>query len=212
MQISWNGLGSFSIVSKPAQADVTLVTNPFSTKEQKMKEQTASLVVMSHDEKDANALSLVNPEHPEEGRKVFAIEHAGEFEVQGVFVTGVHAPKKGGARHAVYRIRAEGLNVAFLGALNRSLSSAEIEDLGSVDIAIVPCGGGEVLGVKEAAELITALEPRVVIPSYVSSSDDGGTPPDALAKELGLMPETVAKYKITRAQLPQEEMKYVILT
>jgi len=132
--------------------------------------------------------------------------------VQGVFVTGVHAPKKGGARHTVYRIRAEGLNVAFLGALNRSLSSAEIEELGSIDIVIVPCGGGEVLGVKEAAELITALEPRVVIPAYVSSADDGGTPPDALAKELGLVPETVSKYKITRAQLPQEEMKYVILT
>lgn len=211
MQISWNGLGSFSIISKPAQTDVTLITNPFATKEQKMKEQAASLVVMSHDAKDANAVQLITPEHPEEGRKVFGVEHAGEFEVQGVFVNGVHVPRKDGERHAIYRIRAEGLNIAFLGAINKPLTSAEIEELGSIDIAIVPCGGGEVLGAKEAAEVVTALEPRIVIPSYVSDDGSFGSP-DALAKELGLVPESVSKYKITRAQLPQEEMKYVILT
>lgn len=210
MQISWNGLGSFTMTSKPAQAEVTLVTNPFTSTEVKFKPLEASIVVQSHAGKDTNNLSAISPEHPEEGRKTFVVTHAGEFEIQGVFVTGVHAPKKDGTPHTIYRFDAEGMRVAWLGALDRALSAADIEALGPIDILIVPAGGQDVMSATQAAEVVAQIEPRLVIASYVGSSGYGTV--DALKRELGCQSEDMPKLKITRAGLPEEDMKMILLS
>src|SRR5688572_15864701 len=116
MQISWNGLGSFTVVSKPGQGDVTLVTDPFdaSTGLKLPRALAASIVVVSHDAKEANNTSAVAGE---ERKHPFVVNHPGEFEVQGVFVHGIRAPKKDGSEHAIYRFTAEGIRVGFLGAI-----------------------------------------------------------------------------------------------
>ena len=210
MQISWNGLGSFTIISKPAQAEVTLVTNPFTHTDLKFKSVQASVVVQSHEGKDTGNLGAVSAEHPEEGRRTFVIPHAGEYEVQGVFVTGIHAPKKDGTPHTIYRFDAEGIRIGFLGALDRTLTSADIEALGPIDILILPAGGKDVLSATQAAEAVTTVEPRMVIASYVDDGDYGTV--DALKRELGCQTEDVGKLKITRAGLPEEDMKMVLLS
>jgi hypothetical protein len=210
MQINWNGLGSFTIISKPAQAEVTLVTNPFTSADLKLKSQAASVVVQSHEGKDTNNLNAVTPEHPEEGRKTFYIPHAGEYEVQGVFVTGIHAPKKDGTPHTIYRFDAEGMRVGFLGALDRALTTTDIESLGPIDILIVPAGGKDVLSATGAAEVVAQVEPRLVIASYVGDGDYGTV--EALKRELGCQTDDAGKLKIVRAGLPEEDMKMVLLS
>lgn len=211
MQIAYNGLGSFTFTAKPAQADVTLVTNPFNSPNTKFKSQVASLVVSSHDGDDANNFKAVDAEHPEDHKKVFNIAHAGEYEVGGVAVTGVDATRKDGVAHAIYRFDIEGVKVGFLGALDRTLSEKEIEGLGPIDILIVPAGGKNVLTASQAAEVVAQIEPRMVIPSYVDGGDDYGMP-DALKRELGCPTEEVSKLKIVKAGLPEEDMKLVIFT
>lgn len=210
MNISWNGLGSFVITAKPGQSDVNLVTNPFvATGSLKFPRAIeASLVVTSHDGKDAQNLEGVVPEH--EGKPPFHVEHAGEYEVRGMFVTGVDAPKKDGTPHAVYRIDAEGIRVGFLGALDRQLTTKEIEALGAIDVLILPAGGNDVLSATAASELIAQIEPRVVIPSYVS--DEGYGDAAALKRELSCASEDMSKFKFTRAALPEEEMKLIVLS
>lgn len=203
MQISWNGLGSFTFVAKPAQSEVTVVTNPFASGETKFKATQASVVVQSHNGKDTNNLGAVSAEHEEGGKDVFVVSHAGEYEVQGVFVTGINAPKKDGTPHAVYRFDAEGMKIGFLGALDRTLTTAEVESLGPIDILIVPADK-DVLPAAQAAEIVGQVEPRIVIPSYA----DGGSA-DNLKRELGCQTESVGKFKITRAGLPEEDMKMV---
>ena len=209
MQISWNGLGSFSITSKPAQSEVTLLTNPFMSGDVKFKSTEASIVAQSHEGKDTSNLAAVSPEHPEEGKKTFVIPHAGEYEVQGVFVTGIHAPKKDGTPHTIFRFDSENIKVGFLGALDRPLSAQEIEALGPIDILIIPCGGQNVLSATQAAEVVAEVEPRIVIPAYVDAEKYGT--PDALKRELGCQSEATQKLKITRSALPEEDMKMVIL-
>ncbi len=209
MQISWNGLGSFTVISKPSQGDVTLVTNPFTSSDLRFKPVEASILVQSHEGKDTGNVGAISAEHPEEGRKTFAIPHAGEYEVQGVFVTGIHAPKKDGTSHAIFRFDAEGMRVGFLGALDRTLTTAEVEALGPIDILIVPAGGQDVLSATQAAEVVATVEPRMVIPSYVGAEKYGTA--DALKRELGCPSEEVQKLKITRSALPEEDMKMVIL-
>jgi hypothetical protein len=210
MQISWNGLGCFSLVAKSGQGEVTVVTNPFKAQDDvKLKGGTASILVQSHEGKDTENLSAFSSEHPEEGRKIFVVKHAGEYEVQGIFVIGIDAPKKDGTPHAVYRIDAEGMHIGFLGALDRQLSAKEVDALGTVDILLVPVGGNGVLSAQEAAAVIAQVEPRMVIPSYMGTGNYGSA--DVVKREIACPTEETAKLKITRPQLPEEDMRMAIL-
>lgn len=201
MQIAWNGLGSFEISAKTGQGDVTVVTNPFASGEVKFpRSLAASIVVSSHEGKDASSMDAITAEYPEDKRCPFVIGHAGEFEVRGIAVTGVYAPKKDGDAHTVYRIDAESIGIGFLGGLDRALTDKEVEALGNIDVLIVPSASATV-----AAENVAKVEPRLVIPSYV---DDTA----AICRELGCSNEAMAKLKLTRAALPEEDMKIVTLT
>lgn len=211
MQIAYNGFGSFTFTFKPAQADVTLVTNPFSSASVKFKPVAASLVVSSHDGKDANNVKDVTPEHPDEGQEVFPVSHAGEYEVRGVFVTGIDAPKKDKSPHTIYRFDCESMHIAFLGALDRDLTEKEVDLLGPIDILILPAGGKDVLSASLATEIVSQIEPRLVIPSYVNGEDGYGTA-DAIKRELSGPTEEVSKFKIVKAGLPEEDMKLVIIS
>lgn len=210
MQISWNGLGCFSFACKSGQGEVTVVTNPFAAHDElKLKGGIASILVQSHEGKDAGNVSAFTPEHPEEGRKLFVVKHAGEYEVQGVFVIGVDAPKKDGSAHAIYRIDAEGMHIGFLGALDRELSTKEIDALGTVDILLVPAGGNGVMSPQDAAAVTAHVEPRIVIPSYVGTGDFASV--DVVKRAFACPTEESAKLKITRSQLPEEEMRMILL-
>ncbi|MFZ2681802.1 MAG: MBL fold metallo-hydrolase [Patescibacteria group bacterium] len=209
MQITWNGFGSFTLVSKPSQTEVTLVTNPFTHADVKFKAVEASIVVQSHQSKDTNNLGAISPEHPESGKKTFLIPHAGEYEVQNVFVTGIHAPKRDGSAHTLYKFDTEGIKIGFLGALDRELTTSEVEALGPIDILIVPAGGQDVMTASQAAVAVAQVEPRMVIAAYVGDGDYGAV--EALQRELGCQSEDVGKLKVTRASLPEEDMKLVLL-
>ena len=209
MQISWNGLGSFTISAKPAQTEVSVVTNPFQPSEGKFKAQTGSILVRSHDDKDTSNLAAVTAEHPEAGKKVFVVDHAGEYEVQGLFVTGIDAPKKDGTPHTMYRFDAESLRVGFLGALDRALSASEVEALGPIDILILPAGGKGVLNPSDAAAVVAEIEPSIVIAAYVGSGDYAK--PEALQRELGCQSESVNKFKVTKSGLA-EDMRFILFT
>jgi L-ascorbate metabolism protein UlaG (beta-lactamase superfamily) len=215
MNITWNGLGSIVLTAKPGQADVSLVTNPFtSTSSIKFPKQVeASLVVLTHSGTDTENVDAIVPEH-EGDAKPFFVTHAGEYEVRGLFATGVEAPKKDGTPHTIFRFDVEGMHVGFLGAIDRPLTSKEQEALGAIDILLIPAGGNDVLSASAAAQLVAQIEPRLVIPLYIATSEEGDGYADASAflREVSAPSETMSKLKITRAGLPEEDMRVVILT
>lgn len=214
MNITWNGAGSIVLTAKPSQTEVALVTNPFfSEGAMKFPKQIeASMLVRTHDDDSTGNTDAIIVEH-DGGKTPFIVDHAGEYEVRGLFATGISAPKKDGTPHTIYRFDVEGMHVGFLGAIDRALSAKEQEALGAVDILLVPAGGGSVLGASAAAELVTQIEPRVVIPMYVNAFEgDGFAESAAFVREIGAPTETLTKYKITRAALPAEDMQVVVLT
>lgn len=214
MNISWNGLGSIVLTAKPALAEVSLVTNPFTTVGSLKfpKSLEASIIVQSHQGDDTDNLDAIIPEH-DSHKKPFIVDHAGEYEVQGVFVTGVMATKKDGTIHTIYRFDVEGMHVGFLGSLDRTLSTKELEAMGAIDILLLPAGGNAVLSASGAAEVIAQIEPRIVIPLYVSSAEgDGCGDVASFTREVAAPTETVTKYKIVKAGLPEEDMQVVVLT
>ncbi len=72
----------------------------------------------------------------------------------------------------LYTVDMDGIKVLVLGALVSAKLPAEVrEDLDDVDIVLVPVGEG-VLDPKGAHELVTSLEPNLVIPYQVGKGDD----------------------------------------
>lgn len=114
----------------------------------------------------------------------------------------------------VYSMGIEGVFVGHLGALNRSLKEAELESLGRIDVLLLPVGGGHVLSAKAAVDIMTQLEPRIVIPCHYAMKELklDATPLETFLKESGMkVTETTDKAKITKKDLPAEETSLIVL-
>jgi L-ascorbate metabolism protein UlaG (beta-lactamase superfamily) len=208
MEITWYGHSCFRLTER---SYATVVTDPFDNKTigydpLKLK---SDIVTVSHNAPGHNFVDAVKG-------TTHIIDGAGEFEIGGVFITGVPtdgAPggkKKGKdalARNTVYVFDYDGITVAHLGDLNQVPTQSEIESLGTINVALVPVGGGGGLNAAKAAEVISLIEPNIVVPMHYS------TPAVKLSldslnkfiKEMGLSkPETQPSLKVTRSGLPDE--------
>jgi L-ascorbate metabolism protein UlaG (beta-lactamase superfamily) len=152
--------------------------------------------------------------------KAFEITGPGEFEVGGVFITGVriNGSKKNSSpdvlRNTVYVIDYNGLTIAHLGELNSVPSQTEVEGLGEVNIALVPIGGYTSLNAAKAAEVISLLEPNIVIPMHYGMANSliELDPLSKFLKEMGLTTvETEESIKIQSNSSLPEEIRVMVL-
>ncbi len=108
----------------------------------------------------------------------------------------------------------EDLTVAHLGDLDHVPSQEQVEEtLGEVDVLMIPVGGGESLNAAQASEVVSLLEPRVVIPMHykVKGVEQKLDPVTKFLKEMGLdKAETQDMLKITHAGLPEETQVIVL--
>jgi L-ascorbate metabolism protein UlaG (beta-lactamase superfamily) len=136
----------------------------------------------------------------------------GEFEIGGVFITGVQTngqskKKDEELRNTLYVFDYDGITIAHLGDLRRVPSQTEVEALGAVNVALVPVGGGRGLNAAKAAEVISLLEPNIVIPMHYATKDVNLKLDslDKFLKEMGLSTSpSESSLKVTRTGLPQE--------
>ncbi len=216
MQISWHGLSCFSITTKGSQGDVTVVVDPYQNATGLRFPRTleSGLVLSSHNEADANNVEAVQG-------SPFIVKTPGEYEVKGVFVYAIPAPlkpeKEGGkvTENYIFRIAVEDITIAHLGALNRELTDDELKELKDVDILMIPVGGGRVMLPKTAVKAISQIDPRVVMPMShaIPNLKEKFAKVDGFCKEIGVCRrEDIAKYKITRSSLPEEETVIVVLS
>ena len=191
MELTYLGAGCVRVATKTA----TFLIDPFEKSQGGAKADVA----------------LLTEEKPVEfgGMK---FEGPGEYEVQGVMITGVPARlhiDEEGERATIYSIRSEGINLVVTGNIAAKLSDHQTEALGKVDVLVLPVGGhGLTLEPEEAAELVSRLEPAYVVPVHY---DDGKTQyevpqakVDIFFKEIGSNPEPVGKLKVSSKDLPVE--------
>jgi L-ascorbate metabolism protein UlaG (beta-lactamase superfamily) len=210
MEIIWYGHSCFRLTERSM---ATVVTDPFDAEvvgyeALKLK---ADIVTVSHDAAGHNYLNAVKGYG-------HAITGPGEFEIGGVFITGVQTDASGKKaadkpKNTLYVFDYDGITVAHLGDLRSVPTQAEIEALGNVNVALVPVGGGGGLNAAKAAEVVSLLEPNIVVPMHYHTPAVK-VPLDKLEKflkEMGLHEaETVSTLKVTRSGLP-EETKVVVL-
>jgi len=161
----------------------------------------ADLVLVSHDDQDANNVGALQGEP-------FLVKEPGEYEIKGVFVFAIHAPSKTGD-NVIFRIEAEEMKIAHLGALDRELTNEELQELRDIDILMVPVGGGRVMDPKVAGNVIGQIEPRVVIPMThaIPNVKEKLLTIDDFCKAMGACRlEETNKYKVSRKDLPEEDV------
>lgn len=180
---------------------------------------TAHIVTVSHNHPDHNNVAQVKPMR----EKLFVIDSPGEYEVSGVLITGVrtyHDKAKGAelGTNTVFVIHLDEVAFCHLGDLGHELSQAQLEAIGNVDVLFVPVGGGETIGPAEAINVISQIEPRVVIPMHYATAQLSFDQPlgslERFTHEMGLK-DVVAEEKLTltASSLPpeSEETRVVIL-
>lgn len=212
MTITWLGQSCFKIQDK----EITVIVDPYSNEVGfKLPRLAADIVSISHDHFDHNNVEAVSGTTG----APFVISGPGEYEVKGVFVYGIpswHDKSEGKEKgsNTIYRIQMEGISVVHLGDLGHTLSEEEVAKLDGVDILLVPVGGHFTVGGSEAAEVVSQLEPRIVIPMHykIPGLKMDVDPVDKFLKEMGASKaEKLPKLKIVKKDLPQEETKVVLL-
>jgi len=211
MEIVWFGHSCFRLTERGM---ATVVTDPYDHRQVgyeplKLK---ADIVTVSHQSPGHNYVAAVKGES-------YLISGPGEYEIGGVFITGVQTNGHGKhsetePRNTLYVIDYNGLTIAHMGDLDRVPTQTEIEALGPVKVALVPVGGGDGLNAAKAAEVISLLEPSIVIPMHYATPAAiiQHDPLSKFLKEMGLGEvESVPSLKLASNSSLPEETRVVVL-
>ena len=212
MEITWYGHSCFRINERGMAAVVTDPYDPQAVGYDPGKLR-AEVVTVSCDKPAHNYVKAIRG-------KAFEINGPGEYEIGGVFITGVRingtrkSKTEEAVRNTVYVYDYNGLKIAHLGELNSVPSQTEVEGLGEVNVALVPVGGRTSLNAAKAAEVISLLEPSIVIPMHYATSKSVMKldPLSKFLKEMGLTSvETEESIKLSSANVLPEETRVMVL-
>ena len=172
----------------------------------------ADVVTVSHQAPGHNNLAIVKGARP--------ITGPGEYEIGGAFITGVRTTASNAEEVAnpppentAYVIEYESASVCHLGDLSAIPAQPQVEALGTVNVLLVPVGGGQGLNAAQAAEIISLIQPSIVVPMHYKSGKNKLKldPLSRFLKEMGLgnvQPEP--NLKVTKANLPEETQVVVL--
>ncbi|MEI7987572.1 MAG: MBL fold metallo-hydrolase [Chloroflexota bacterium] len=209
MEIFWYGLSCFRMVER---GSIAIVTDPYDHNvtgypQLKLK---ADVVTVSHDAPGHAYISAVKGEP-------YVITGPGEYEIGGVFITGVRTNGRKRSSdepfNTLYLFNIDEVSVVHLGDLRRVPSQAEVEALGQVNVALVPVGDESGWNAAKAAEIISLLEPGIVIPMHYATPETTLElqPLNRFLKEMGVDKVTTEpSLKIERSRIP-DETRVVVL-
>lgn len=199
MEITWYGLSCFRLTERKF---ATIVTDPYNSSlglpPPKLK---SDVITISHDAKGHNYPEAVTGyQH--------IINGPGEYEIGNVFITGISTPVESRvAPNVLYLFDYNGLTVAHLGDMHKVPSQTQIEALEEVGVLLLPVGGGNSLNAAQASELVSMLEPNIVIPMHYRMPhlkvelDDV----ERFLKEMGVTePKEESSLKVSAGSLPEE--------
>ena len=207
MEISWLGHSCFQLRGK----NVTLITDPFSPQlGRSLGKISAPIVTISHNHPGHNFAGGVDGEPR-------IVRGPGEYEISDVLITGVssyHDNKHGQelGRNTIYIIHMDDLIICHLGDLGHILQEEQLEEVADADMLLVPIGGQHTINAAQAAEVISQVEPHIVIPMHYSPPiGDVPNPLDKFCREMGI--EAInpqPKLSITRSALPAETQVVIL--
>ena len=172
---------------------------------------TADIVTVSHQHPSHSYVQGI-------GGEPRTIQGPGEYEISGVLIIGVatfHDAEGGKKRgkNTVYLMEVDGISVCHLGDLGQVLTSEQVEEIGDVDVLLLPVGGASTIDAAMAAEVIRQLEPKAVVPMhyktpFISRELD---PVEKFLKEMGMEQiESRPKLSLSRTNLPVSTQVFLL--
>jgi L-ascorbate metabolism protein UlaG (beta-lactamase superfamily) len=200
MEIKYLGHSCFRIKGK----NTTVITDPYAPDlGYIMGKQAANIVSISHQHAGHNFTEGI-------GGEPRIVTRPGEYEIGDAILIGLptfHDSEKGIIRgkNVIFVIAMDDLVVCHLGDLGHALKEDEIEEIGNVDILLVPVGDMSALNASNAARLVRQIEPGIVIPMHykLPQSNRELEPVERFFAEMGaseVVPQP--KLNVTKANLP----------
>lgn len=208
MEITWLGHSCFKL--RGAQA--TLITDPYSPDlGYSLGTPEARIVTISHQHPGHSYFQGISG-----GPKL--VSGPGEYEISGVLVIGLatfhdaEAGKKRG-KNTVYIVEIDEVVVCHLGDLGHVLTTAQVEEIGNIDVLLLPVGGVSTVNAALAAEVVRQLEPKVVVPMHYKTEALRRElePVDQFLKEMGAKEvSSRPKLPVTKANLPASTQVFLL--
>jgi len=202
VDITWYGFSCFRL----RERRVTAICDPLSRKATgiQLPKMQADIVTISSDSSAQVQDTGVGGGEPK------ILRRPGDYEVKQVLVTGL-STSLNGTRNVVFFLDFDGLTVGHLGELGQVPASVGGEELGDIDVLLAPVSGPHIPDVSRIAEVISQLDPRIVVPMQYRHEDLRGElseslePVDRFLNELGISdPEVTDTLKLTKSSLPEE--------
>lgn len=210
MEINWLGHSSISINSR----DIILITDPFDNSDGEFfNSPKADIVTVSNEDSKHSNVSVVKGTPK-------IISGPGEYEIKHFYITGIGTGvqsednTQNEALNTIYSIKVEGLLICHIGNLKQKLTPAQFDQIGKPHVLLLPMPDQVPFNISGLQELITSLQPRIIIPittnDYISSGESGTTK-EAFISELGgseIQPQN--RLNVTDTNLPPER-KVILL-
>ncbi|MDH7481969.1 MAG: MBL fold metallo-hydrolase [Armatimonadota bacterium] len=167
MKIQWLGHSCFLLV---ASDGTKIIMDPYESnafggglKYERIK-IAPDIVTVSHSHADHGYVEGL-PNHFE------VVSDVGEKQIRGISIKGIksyHDKERGTVRgnNIIFVVEVDGIRVCHLGDLGHVLSADQVNEIGAVDILLIPVGGYYTIGPEEASAVVDQLNPKVVIPMH----------------------------------------------
>jgi L-ascorbate metabolism protein UlaG (beta-lactamase superfamily) len=163
MIITWLGHSCFLLKSDEG---LSLLLDPFHESEvgYAMPITEADIVIISHDHMDHNNVDAA-------GSEPQVIFGPGEYICLGMEILGIksyHDAQRGKLRgqNTIFCFALDGIRVCHLGDLGHTLSRAQVEAIGPVDLLFLPVGGRYTIDAVGANKVMSQLHPAVTVPMH----------------------------------------------
>ncbi len=183
---------------------MTVVTDPIPPEVGNLPPKlTANIVTVSHAHPGHSYIRGI-------GDEPRLVTRPGEYEIAGTYILGLptfHDSEGGAARgkNTIFLIELDEIVICHLGDLGHMPNASTIEELGNVDVVLVPVGGTSTIDAHLAVEVVKRLEPKIIIPMHyqLKEIDKRLETSERFLTEMGVKEITPQpKLSVTRSKLP----------
>jgi len=200
MKVKWLGHAAFLITSDEGTRIVTDPYEPgtFGLDYGKI-EDAADIVVVSHDHADHNYVKGV-PGSPQ------VVKGNGSHTAKGIEFKGIpsyHDDSSGSERgeNDIFCFTVNGIRLCHMGDLGHTLSEDQANEIGEVDVLLIPVAGTYTLDAAAANEVAARLKPRVIVPMHFKTDRCPTFP------VTDVEPFLAGKTNVKRMNTPEVEFK-----
>jgi L-ascorbate metabolism protein UlaG (beta-lactamase superfamily) len=214
MKVKWYGHAAFLITSNQG---IKIILDPYESGAYggqlsygKIKDEV-DLVLTSHDHADHNDTKNL-PGSPQ------VVKGSGTKTLKGIPIKGIstfHDTSKGKERgeNTIFVLTVDEMQICHLGDLGHILSEKEINEIGYIDILMIPVGGFFTIDAKEATRVAEQLKPRILIPMHFKTEKCGFpiAPVDEFLKgKTNYKKIGASEISLNKTNLPQQ-MEIIVL-